>query len=433
MNKKILAVSFAAMLTGVAIQAVSASASVQVAPSATVTKKVTICHRTHSVTNPYVRITVAESAIGNGASKHGGVKHDTWSNVLFASKPSPNVFNSAVTYTPATEKKWGDIIPNVYTDGTAFTAAGAGTNYTGIGIDIYNGTNGKSGVCKTMNARDFYEVEKANGVPTQEILDDLEESKDSDEFLAAKNACGGSFTNCTDPTKLGTMSIPAEVTTTTVAGATTTVVAGATTTVAAGATTTVAAGATATTVAGGTTATTPATLPAGVTLAAGKGAIEVKIWVDGNRDGSQGTGEKNLQGMSVTIKGPNGATKTAATDAAGNVLFLDLEPGSWSVVSVLSTQGYEKVYDSDGTVDWKSTLTVTAGGVAKASYAAAPALAASATSGTPEASAPTTGAEANIVTTGVRHSGLLVEIALAMVLAGFALTLVRRRRGSSAI
>lgn len=53
--------------------------------------KVTICHRTDSQTNPYVRITISNAAAFNGHfKKHKG---DVW----FAGHPK--------------EPKWGDIIP----------------------------------------------------------------------------------------------------------------------------------------------------------------------------------------------------------------------------------------------------------------------------------------------------------------------------------
>ena len=402
-----------------------------------VTKKVTICHRTHSVTNPYVRITVAESAIGNGASKHGGVKHDQYSSVLFpGGKPNPNVFNSSVTYSPATEKKWGDIIPNVYTDNSAFTAQGAGTNFTGIGVDIYNGTNGKSGICKAMNARDFYEVEKANGVATQDILDDLEESKDSDEFASALSACGGSFTSCTDPTKLGTTSITIDTTTTSVAATTTTVKAATTTTVK---------GATTTTVKGGTTATTATTVVATRKL---KG----KLWIDTNRDGKKDTAEKVLANYTVTVKAGSGnsstQTYTVTTDSAGNYEVDNIPAGNWIVTpAALPSANYEKVYDTDSNTtaaDWVVTASVPATGEATADFATALTAAALASGATDTLGAvaviPTTTtvaaaasnspdtASASIPQTGFGSSGLVVLLATISGAIGMALLQIRRRR-----
>ena len=394
-----------------------------------VTKKVTICHRTHSVTNPYVKITVAESAIGNGASKHGGVKHDQYSSVLFpGGKPNPNVFNSSVTYSPATEKKWGDIIPNVYTDNSAFTAQGAGTNFTGIGVDIYNGTNGKSGICKAMNARDFYEVEKANGVATQDILDDLEESKDSDEFASALSACGGSFATCTDPTKLGTTSITIDTTTTTIVAATTTTVKGATTT----------------TVKGATTATTATTVAATRKL---KGTL----WIDTNRDGKKDTAEKVLTNYTVTVKAGSGnsstQTYTVTTDSAGNYEVDNIPAGNWIVTpAALPSANYEKVFDTDSnttSADWVVTASVPATGEATADFATALSAAALASGATDTlgavAVAPTTTvalaastssdtASASIPQTGFGSSGLVVLLATISGAIGMALLQIRRRR-----
>ena len=393
-----------------------------------VTKKVTICHRTHSVTNPYVKITVAESAIGNGASKHGGVKHDQYSSVLFpGGKPNPNVFNSSVTYSPATEKKWGDIIPNVYTDNSAFTAQGAGTNFTGIGVDIYNGTNGKSGICKAMNARDFYEVEKANGVATQDILDDLEESKDSDEFASALSACGGSFTTCTDSTKLGATSITIDTTTTTVAATTTTVK-----------------GATTTTVKGATTATTATTVAATRKL---KGTL----WIDTNRDGKKDTAEKVLANYTVTVKAGSGnsstQTYTVTTDSAGNYEVDNIPAGNWIVTpAALPSANYEKVFDTDSNTtaaDWVVTASVPATGEATADFATALSAAALASGATDTlgavAVAPTTTvalaastssdtASASIPQTGFGSSGLVVLLATISGAIGMALLQIRRRR-----
>ena len=110
--------------------------------------KVTICHRTHSVTNPYRRITVSQSSIVGGAnSKHGNDTgaHNDWSvGKLGPSRPDAsiaNVFDPNHTYSPATDKKWGDIVPNVDVSGNPIQSNFPGLNYFDAGLAIYNGTS----------------------------------------------------------------------------------------------------------------------------------------------------------------------------------------------------------------------------------------------------------------------------------------------------
>lgn len=68
--------------------------------------KVTICHRTHSVTNPYRMITVSMSAAdGVGQSDH--TSHDV--PVDYAASLPP-IFDPTYSYIPRL-KYWGDIIP----------------------------------------------------------------------------------------------------------------------------------------------------------------------------------------------------------------------------------------------------------------------------------------------------------------------------------
>lgn len=361
------------MVGGLVVAGVNAGA-VSAAPPAN-TDNVKICHRTHSVTNPYVLITVDQRSVGNANSKHGGGAHDLWATTVYgsatANKPNPNVFDPSKTY-PANDKKWGDIIAFTDVSGNPLTGSAAnvaGLNNTGIGAQIFNGTGAYAGLCRAMNARDFYEVEKSAGVPTNEILDDLNEL-DSPEFASALTACGGTFTGC-NPSNLGTTSISIPTTTTTPAGTT------------------------------GTSGSTATNAP-------GTGGLQVRTWIDRDRNSRRTSTDRTLAGMQVTITGPGGTTQTAKTDSKGLALFTNLTPGSWKVVSVLSKAGYEKVYDSDGSVNWKSTLTVTEGKIAKASYAAATAV-------------------ATLPRTGVAGSGLLAAWALALIAGGWVLLGSRRR------
>ncbi|WP_138274871.1 InlB B-repeat-containing protein [Rhodoluna limnophila] len=114
-------------------------------------RKVTICHRTHSVTNPYVRITVDYNSV-NRPSGHQG--HDE----IFAGE---HVFKAGI-YKRAKDKDWGDIIP---TDPTGLNRWQP-LNWSALGEQIYNGTVAG---CPTYDPTTYYNALREAGVPEGKI------------------------------------------------------------------------------------------------------------------------------------------------------------------------------------------------------------------------------------------------------------------------
>jgi len=86
--------------------------------------KVTICHRTNSVSNPYVVIRVAQSSVdGDLGNNNGRGDH-------YAEHRGP-IFDPEVDYPkPMSGDEWGDIIPPI-------EGVHDGLNWTIAGIDIY--------------------------------------------------------------------------------------------------------------------------------------------------------------------------------------------------------------------------------------------------------------------------------------------------------
>lgn len=176
-----------------------ASAALPASPvSAARSAKITICHRTHAVNNPYRRITVAQSSItkNNG---HGDAGARNTHNKAADVNPTRIVWDPTYSYPDAPNKVWDDIIPDASAGGGS---AGIAKNFTGRGLAIYNGTVDAGGynhknTCKKMTAKQFYDSEVAEGQDPAKVLEDLDE-QDTNEDKKLKELCGGSFVGC-DP------------------------------------------------------------------------------------------------------------------------------------------------------------------------------------------------------------------------------------------
>ena len=141
--------------------------------------KITICHRTHSTTNPYRKITVKQNAVQNNG--HGG-------HGLPSGSSNPAVFDPNFSYA-ANNKYWGDVIPGGDAEGTPFNGTTQiAKNWTTAGKAIFFGP-----YCGAMSPTEFYNAEIAAGETQANVIADLNDQA-ANEDVALLAALGGSFT-----------------------------------------------------------------------------------------------------------------------------------------------------------------------------------------------------------------------------------------------
>lgn len=143
----------------------SASKTVGINVVASLSTKVTICHRTHATTNPYRKITVAISSVQD----KGHRVHDEIYGV-------DHVFNSAVSY-PANKKWWGDIIPPDSSGQNRWQEM----NWTALGQDIYSGAVAG---CAAISTQSYYNKMREAGMSMKDIRADMKEQA-ADEDASA--------------------------------------------------------------------------------------------------------------------------------------------------------------------------------------------------------------------------------------------------------
>lgn len=120
MRGKTIVTALALAFVAVALGAVLSTA--QAEGDNNLENKVTICHRTNSVTNPYEKISVDKSAVdGQGKNDHTHHTGPVATSQQYAQELKDN------------KTKWGDIIPDAANGGV-----GSGLNWTTEGQAIYN-------------------------------------------------------------------------------------------------------------------------------------------------------------------------------------------------------------------------------------------------------------------------------------------------------
>ncbi len=271
--------------------------------------RVTICHRTHAVTNPYRLITVnANAADGVGNSDHTG--HD---DAYESDGTVYPIFDPTVSY-PSNQKHWGDIIPPVRNS--------LGLNWTEPGAqEIYSGSGEYFGLCGRLSAKQFYDLEVAAGIDPVVVLADLDEQA-SLEDAEIKAALGISSFSELDPAAMpsGFTSMP--------------------------------------------TAPVGVSPPAGHVPEVGRQKLAVFVWFDLDRDGAHDHGEPPAPGVAISVGevlqvasaglGTVSTLVMTAGDLVTNsdgLVFIDtLTVGQWEVAATLPTDT-EVTFDSEGTVD----------------------------------------------------------------------------------
>lgn len=144
------------------------------------TRKITICHRTRAVTNPYRRITVSPNSItkSRGHGDHLG-----------------GVFNATPNYYDSNAKNWGDIIPGGDSDGTPYNGANnIDLNWDAAGKAIFLPTGANASKCNRMTAKQFYDYQLAAGVPQADIITELNEMEANEDKALLASLPGGVFT-----------------------------------------------------------------------------------------------------------------------------------------------------------------------------------------------------------------------------------------------
>ncbi len=118
--------------------------------------RATICHRTHSHTNPYRRITVAKQSA-----------HDTHAGPVWFSGIST---------------AWGDIIPTGYSPLTS-------QNYSGDGLTVFNGST----TCKGLTPLQYIQSEVDAGETLSNVLTELDDQGATEDAATLANMSGGTF------------------------------------------------------------------------------------------------------------------------------------------------------------------------------------------------------------------------------------------------
>lgn len=100
------------------------------------------------------------------------------------------------------------------------------------------------------------------------------------------------------------------------------------------------------------------------------GSLDGVVWIDADEDDTKDAAEVWIPGITVALAGPS-AGSSQVTSSAGSFSFSNLAAGSYTVTATLpSGLGLTKSWDSQGSDDWIVVVTVVAGQVAKADFAA---------------------------------------------------------------